>query len=314
MAAPQKDKTIQFWEDFHSNQEKEWILLPTQHIIEKVYDRLPVATTGSNSPIRILEIGCGTSTLSRLFYEYCRDQPNTPPVYVLATDVSQVCIQQLQERDADIVGRKEDGGGLEYGVLNIAESLKFNDTEQQQQQQQQEASISPSSFDLILDKGCLDTFAFRSRQRGTQKGILVNTVLSNVQSLLKDQNGSNDYGAYIIFSPRRKFRPVKEYPGFRVERTPLGVPKGEMMESNWKANTPNPNPELYMYTCFKDSTEDKNSNKNNNKSSLMGTDVCPKCGVSFFDFRKGEAVDRRGIRFWTREFRGHGKHCKGLVE
>ena len=303
MAAPQKDKTIQFWDDLYAadaSHEREWILLPTLSILQRIYERLPVRSS-SSVPIRILEIGCGTSILAKLFYQYCQDHDG-PTVYILATDVSQVCIQQLQERDVDLIGRRDsDGGGLEYGVLNVAEPLNFDNT-----------MVSPASFDLIFDKGCLDTFAFRSRQRGTQKGVLVNTVLNNVRSLLKDQDeDGGGVGAYLIFTPRRKFQPVKEYPGFsKVERTPLGVPKGELMESNGKGNV-KVDPELYMHACYKGDLSSSDSQPS--RGIPADTDVCPKCGVTFFDFRKGEALEGRGGKFWTRHFRGHGRHCKGLT-
>lgn len=301
MSAPQKDKTVQFWDDLYAgddNHEREWILLPTQTIIDRIYERLPRKAL----IIRILEIGCGTSILSRLVYEYCRDRPDGPQVHILATDVSQVCIQQLQERDAALLGRREDGSGLDYQVLNIAEPLNLEQTTE---------LLQPDSFDLILDKGCLDTFAFRSRQRGTQKGTLVCTVLDNLHKLLRlGDNEKDTAGAYLIFSPRRKFQPVKEYPGFaKVERTPLGVPKGELMESNGKANV-KVDPELYLHACFKGTMKDPVESS----SALEDTDTCPKCGISFYDFRKGEAIHGRGVKFWTRLFRGHGRHCKGIVE
>ena len=231
-AAAQNVKTIQFWDDYYSSsssssakagdQTKEWILHPSRAILETLYEKLPPpsssATPNNNNAnhsdnddddddddgrIRILEIGCGTSTLSRDFWLYCRTQKGRRDISVCATDVSHVCLHQNQERDRELlqIMTATNEGCLEYKFLNITTPLEMIQPESDHQEDEEAdrkesqstshldhncPNFLPRSFDMILDKGCLDTFLFRSRSRGDQKDALIRTVLDNIHSLLKD--------------------------------------------------------------------------------------------------------------------------------
>jgi len=227
----------------------------------------------------VLELGCGTSTLSRELFLYLlrrRRSGSSPPfspsqhprhpetapidVVVVATDVSPVCIERNRVRDAalllgdEIIFENETDGppppssrssssssSLRYKVLDVAAAggvpAEYRDR-----------------FDLILDKGCLDTFLFRSKKRAGRAEALSRTVLDNVRSMLKKRGGSvgerdNNANAaaaaattnnsevggdvanespllaaastsppppsrYVVVSPRRKFKAVRDYPGF----------------------------------------------------------------------------------------------------
>ena len=93
----QNERTLRFWDDYHcENDEKEWILQPTNELIKQIALHVPQFPPVQSSkvengpikemtpircnigdfnylppqqhpkkPLRILEIGCGTSTLAR---------------------------------------------------------------------------------------------------------------------------------------------------------------------------------------------------------------------------------------------------------
>lgn len=323
----QNEKTIQFWDDMYAadpTRHKEWILHPSSDILKTIFDALPrpeddstlLACTRNHDAVKVLEIGCGTSTLAYDLWRYCQEE-RSALVSVFATDVSRVCIEQNMERDQLTINKQTTDNGnlgkLEYGVLNIAAPL-FDDNGDCNADATN-LRLRPNSFDMVLDKGCLDTFAFRSRQRGSRKDALVNTVLNNAVDLLKDDNSS----VYFIISPRTKFRAVQKYPGFaKVERIELraGLTKADLVGS--RANPKQSTLEretLFMYVCTKKNgfnpRQPQSQQPVNNAPALDDGDTCSKCGVSFLDFRKGEDIHGRGPKYWSRLFRGHGVHCKG---
>jgi SAM-dependent methyltransferase len=203
----QNDRTLRFWDDFYDSQDastdKEWILQPSQPLLQRLSQCLE-----KRASCRILEIGCGTSTLGRELWKYMQANPpageDQPSVHLLATDVSEVCIRLNQERDAGLLDQGEKSS-LEYKVLNIAESHPELE----------------GKFDLILDKCCLDTILFRSKDRG---GELIRSVVDNIQSWLSED------GVYVILSPRSKFKMVRDYAGFsskeRFELDPAEMQRG----------------------------------------------------------------------------------------
>jgi len=332
----QKQKTIQFWDKYHSRQDgndnpvKEWILQPSVAILETLYNLLPTCGAASaaasaatiyvnskddNGMIRVLEIGCGTSTLARDFWLYCRNAKNRRDISVCATDVSHVCIQQNIQRDQALMEAGEaNEGKLTYKVLNITSSP----TEHSSQQ----SPVYSCSYDLILDKGCLDTFLFRSRKRGEQKDFLVVSVLRNIHALLREPCSSSQStgGIYTIQTPRRKFRPVQDFPGFdRVERTMMDDANAGMLvptsSPEIKQNGVLKREHLYLYCCYKGTVNIQFQRQQHTAVAphppLVDADACAKCGLLFRDLRKGEDVHGRGIKYWTRMFRGHARHCKG---
>ena len=325
----QNERTIQFWDIYHNeNTTKEWILQPTKELIQEhlsnhiqplLYiddddddgndsDVDDVVSPSSSSqvqgrprPLRILEIGCGTSTLARDLFLHLtttiatteQEQPSQRrrrrrrrPVHVCATDVSDVCIRLNIQRDDSLLRKKHsnskgklesccrpnaddndndndttddvhnddnDDDIFEYRVMNI---LQLNQNKQQQQREefdekndeidQSTTAIPMNYWDVIIDKGCLDTFLFRSKQRGENSVYtnLMNVVLDNIFRLLRSGNDVNDDdngncndnderdksgehgGMYIQITPRPRIRAVRDYAGFKsVQRhaLPLNV-------------------------------------------------------------------------------------------
>jgi len=204
----QNERTINFWNDFYESeshaadaaQPTEWVLHPSEPLLQRIASYLP------NNGSQIMEIGCGASSLARELWTYLNEiqhQSSTDCRHtILATDVSEVCIQQLQKRDADFIDRTDHG--FQYRMLNIAK--KHPELE--------------NTFDIILDKACLDTFLFRSRQRGGGHPYaqLVKNVLNNIQSWLINK------GVYLILTPRRKLKSVRDFVGFQsIERHVLDL-------------------------------------------------------------------------------------------
>ena len=205
-------------------------------------------------------------------------------VHLLATDVSEVCIRQNQERDAGLQG-------VEYRVLDIT----------------QQYPDMKNSFDLILDKGCLDTFLFRSRQRGggtKPYGQLVRTVIDNLQSWLSES------GVYVILSPRHKLKTVRDYAGFscvdRVVLDPTKLHRGDLEGAEGEPDR------IYLYACRKEPSYSPDTHLAFpiEKPKPEDEDACCGCKLTFFDFRKGESVAGRGENLWFRKWRVHCDHCK----
>ena len=278
----QNERTLQFWDNFYNDQEKqlsntkEWILYPTDALVDQLLAYLP------DKPLRILEIGCGSSTLARDLWIRHSSSDSEHPMYILATDASPVCILQNQKRDDSVL----QAGHLEYAVLNIAE----------------DHSQYASQFDAILDKGCLDTFLFRSKQRGSGKksySPLVQTVLENVHSWLRDD------GVYFAMTPRPKLKSARDFTGFcSFERHNL-TGKAE------KANLEGKEERTFLYMCRKNTQYDPTRAFSVERELVKDDDVCQKCKGTFLEYRKGEALWGRGEAFWHREWKGHCIHCKG---
>ena len=289
----QNDRTLRFWDDFYNAQEpssdKEWILQPSQPLLQRLSQCLE-----KRASCRILEIGCGTSSLGRELWKYMRTNPpageEQPSVHLLATDVSEVCIRQNQERDSELIDQGENTS-LEYKVLNIVKS----DPELE------------GKFDFILDKGCLDTFLFRSRQRGggsQSYGEHVRSAIDNIQSWL-----SKD-GVYVILSPRIKFKTVRDYAGFssvdRFELNPAELQLGDLEGEEGDNGC------LFLYVCHKNPAYSSSSDEAfpRDQEQFPDEDSCQTCGVTFVEFRKGEDLSGRGEVFWRRQWKGHCAHCK----
>ena len=174
LKAMQKDKTIQFWDDYHDeNDSKEWISTPGEELLAMIFDQ--ICNDGKESVFQqqcgsarlcfsVLEIGCGTSTLARDLKRYIEERNPMIDVIACGTDVSTVCIEINTKRDCcdappnsstdsndgvDMGSRSR--GSLWYEVLNALDG-----------------EPSRKNWDLIIDKGCLDTFLFRSRSRGSK--------------------------------------------------------------------------------------------------------------------------------------------------
>jgi SAM-dependent methyltransferase len=125
-----------FWNLYHAQTAVDWILEPTTELCEVLFP----SQASCDLACEVLEIGAGTSTLSDLL---ARSRPNFK---VLSTDVSHVAISQAQARDP------APPSNLTYAVLDAIEP-----------------NITSISADVVLDKGCLDTFLFRLKVRNREE-------------------------------------------------------------------------------------------------------------------------------------------------
>lgn len=376
----QKDRTIQFWDEYHTDHDqKEWISQPDEELLAMICKHIDIkpsrvddvvieSSNGNDSddndvstiqPIReqqqqyvfrILEIGCGTSTLVRdlkIYIEERQQYLSKHQVIACGTDVSQVCVDTCIQRDNDWIIKSN--GTLQYKVLNVLnnndnddnddEKLHYYDGDRIYNQQQ--------TWDLIIDKGCLDTFLFRTRQRG-ERGVYpesLRRVLHNIHTWMRSGPSSR----YMLISPRSKLRPVRDFVGFEsVNRYPLprdtiqaaeiirGGGRGTNNNSNNNKhkninnstddddegrnhqinNTINNKPHGYLYVCSKNEEYVANGKsceafRTDHRDLPDEHSQCDGCQTTFFDFRHGEAVEGRGLVFWTREFKNHCIHCKG---
>jgi hypothetical protein len=390
----QRDRTLQYWDSIHAETiahshdilaAKEWILQPTNSLLQCIVDKCFLSIVhqhedkvkdvvekpdndnnggddDDDNVIRILEIGCGTSCLSRNLYDFlvqlihhdieihdgqgvCNQHWKGTKIELLATDVSDVCIDYLRQRDAHHALAHHNSSfnrlhsiTLKYDVLNVVESHPpFN-----------------NRFDLILDKGCIDTFLFRSRCRGStyrNYGPIIQQVLHNIQSWLRSTTS-----IYAVMTSRQKHKSLRDYRGFEtvgiaeclytgksvcsdeilwsgsLPQAMIGpslnnsitlIVPGEL-EGQTKQNTARGPRSIYLHRYRK--------RKINNPILTLSGDVpssvleeifnvnarrpadnerCPACNVCFYRFRKGETLRGRGEQFWFREWRGHCIHCKG---
>jgi SAM-dependent methyltransferase len=268
----QKEKTIEFWNEFHKQESaKEWILKPS----EALFEAIPLHG-------RVLEIGCGTSHLSRDLYCHYKES-----CAVVATDVSAVCIKSNQKRDEALLAMSQ--GRFSYQVLDALQS---------------NPELMDSS-NVILDKGCLDTFLFRSGHQVSEQ--LVKTLLDNVHRWLKDN------GKYIVFTPRRRLKLLRDYAGFAsVQRSALDESSNVVLGD---LDGDSGNDTVYMYVCEKD----RSYTPGNGIAFRDGYDLafrgekhtCSSCSMTFQDFCNGEDMNGKRIKYWTRRWRGHCVHCRG---
>jgi SAM-dependent methyltransferase len=208
------EKTIQFWNDLHAAAagdqpatKQEWIYESSDPLFQMILAPLLVqaeTTTMSDDDdnddtttnvVRILEIGCGTSTLAadlcdywnRTYYYNNNSAPDPQEedrplgrrrrrrMTMIATDASAVCIEQQRANN-------HHPDQCYYEVWNILEPRDDNDE---------------WKFDLIVDKGCVDTILFRAK-----KGVeLVAMALSNIQHCLRTTDSP-----YCVISSRKKYR------------------------------------------------------------------------------------------------------------
>jgi hypothetical protein len=289
----QNDRTLQFWDDFHQDNDcKEWIMQPSDEILETIARHCPKTSTD----LKILEIGCGTSTMARDLWQHIKKEDENRNVYMLVTDVSPVCIQINEERDEALLTteyfeKQAPESSLEYFVLNVVDDRPLGEEQK--------------ACEVILDKGCLDTFLFRSRQRGENHVYtpIVKKVLDNIWSWMAD-----DDGVYLLISPRSRLRAVRDFAGFAsVERHSLSsASKADLVGNEDKSG--------YIYVCRKNTSYvvgETPAFSADYKDLPPDDTKCQKCGTTFIELRKGEAVEGRGVVFWTRQWKGHCKHCKG---
>uniref|UniRef100_A0A7S2XQA9 Methyltransferase domain-containing protein n=1 Tax=Attheya septentrionalis TaxID=420275 RepID=A0A7S2XQA9_9STRA len=268
-------RTTQFWERYYtveeetassssfasqqkdSSSKEEWILQDTPAVLDTILDALPPPRSKSQSNqnsmptttvMRILEIGCGTSRLSRSLLEHLIWKREHNPhnnnnnnrideatnhhgsnqfvsYDMTATDVSGACIQRNTQRDLTYMDsflsdqESPHRDKLCYETLDIVGNV---------------SSLPQhmlARYNCILDKGCLDTFLYRAssserKSRGNTTTTMTPrattthsnhrayppvllSLLDNVHSLL------NEGGRYIIITPRGKIKSVRDFAGFQ---------------------------------------------------------------------------------------------------
>jgi Methyltransferase domain len=302
----QRQGTLQFWDDYHADHTRqEWISKPSDEVLKMIFEQFH--NHGNNhfddhnnisDPLTVLEIGCGTSTLVRdvkgYFETQYRKQQICRNIHACGTDVSPICIDHLCQRDRHHVmlqnHHHQNNGQLEYKVLNVVD----ND------------ASTLHKWDLILDKGCIDTFLFRSRQRGPNADYndLIQRVLDNLHSWLRSHSG----GLYMFISPRTKIKAVRDYQGFSsIHRYTLPPHSLSTLEGTNHDSG-------YLFVCAKNNNYIPGISlpfrRQSNQQTPKDDTICQHCGVSFLRFRKGESLQTRGAAIWMRQWEGHCKHCK----
>jgi SAM-dependent methyltransferase len=257
----QNEKTIEFWNDYHErDDDKEWILKPSEQLLDRI-----LSIISDTSCPKVLEIGCGTSQLARWLYERKRSDSST----FVVTDVSPVCIQINQSRDAAILSDR-----FEYQVLNALEPA--------------DPSLC-QKFDVVLDKGCLDTFLYRS-SKGSQ---LVPKLLGNVCNWLSDR------GQYLVLTPRPRIPMLRDYPSFssvrRVMLDDSTATLGDLDGGTTKQV-------VYLHVCTKRHSDIPTTCENTTEVILQ---QCGACGMTFQEF---QTIDTH-VKI-VRRWKGHLVHCR----
>jgi SAM-dependent methyltransferase len=258
----QRKETIDFWNVYHTNEsDKEWIVKPSAKLLDYLQTWMPKDAT-------LLEIGCGTSYLARYLY-LCERFTGT---CFLVTDVSPVCVDINRKRDASLLSDR-----FQYQVLDALDPP---------------LTLKKQHFDVVMDKGCLDTFLYRS-SHGEK---LVISLLENVHQMLK-----ND-GRYIIFSPRRKIRLIRDYKGFQfIERISLSSSNSDVGDLCGETRK-----SVVFLHIYRKSVQ-QNPNKGEMKDLDDLSESCSRCGMTFQDFCKSNEITSKVMRRW----KGHRTHCQG---
>lgn len=348
MVAMQREKTIQFWDNYHGeNDSDEWISKPGEELLEMILEHVDMRCNDDEECLSrktnfsVLEIGCGTSTLVRDLKEYIEKRHPMVNVVACGTDVSKVCIDANTKRDyiqsspinanCSCDGESSSRKSLWYEVLNVLDGKP-----------------SRQDWDLIIDKGCLDTFLFRSRQRGSQNKLYpesLRTLLDNIHnwqgSPLQGESANLDDNhvskerprVYVCITPRPKLKAVRDYAGFSsVRRYKLPKNYGATLESknndchedSEKVGSGNSDKDAgnspgFMFVCTRNedyqvgiSTPFASMNSvPDNFNSLNDETTCARCEMTYLEFRKERGIESRGEAHCSRKWKSHIIHCKG---
>jgi hypothetical protein len=238
------EKTIQFWNDLHAatagdqpETKQEWIYESSDHLFQMILAPIIMTDDDENDDtkknvVQILEIGCGTSTLAADLCDYWNrtyyynnsasdpqeeDRPwrRRRRMTMVATDTSAVCIEQQRANN-------QHPDQCSYEVWNILEPRDDNDK---------------WKFDLVVDKGCVDTILFRAK-----KGVeLVTMALSNIQHCLRTTDSP-----YCVISSRKKYRKylVPVFAGSITSRRLDVTQKGDAVIVKKERNN-----QVFLYVC-----------------------------------------------------------------
>lgn len=313
MPAKQNDKTIDFWDAFYTDlsgcansieqqssdgNDLEWIVSDKPIVLDKILSLFPITP----QPMRILEIGCGVSQLSRSLLErMIRQQDDGKSQHAfefVSTDVSLVCLEHNRVRDAAYIASLPDAASLSYAELNVVKELP---------------PCQLHKYDVVLDKGTCDTFLFRSKR--TQKGSaahapLLKPLLNNVHRLLR----SDCNAKYIIISPRSKLKSVRDFNGFAsVNRTKMSTDLlGDAVLV--KGNAEHKPAHVYIYECTRNDSYRPDTDEpftDEGLATINNDSICGKCHMTFQAFLGNVDIQDQGVVQWTRRFRNHTIHCTG---
>lgn len=355
----------------------EWILNITDGLLTQLASFLPVSSFGSVSSsstrevksvkdmsagvcekdtIHILEIGCGDSILSRSLFRHLqtlqlqsqsqqRSNSNSDDAYrqrfhVLATDVSRICIESNTLRDAGILkdnhGTEGNSHSLTYRVFDALTAdppltFAFASSEDHQ-------SLS-GHVALMLDKGCLDTFLHRSSSTTTRTNSNPSVYSPLLLQLLNTVHANlDDHGTYVVLTPRKRIRELRDYGGFvfrkySVTRLLSARSAGSAVDGVTKESDElglgllegGRTGDVYLHRCTKDGSYVATDNIQNSFTRTVGgsntgtaggdLQACDKCLTTFEEYRKvtggGKGQSSGTDSYWKRRWKGHLVHCKG---
>ena len=271
---PTQQRTlVDYWDDFYGANESsiEWIVPPNACMMDHMRPHIPIV---ANAPCRIVEIGCGTSTLARELLVYLQDNDTDVRIQMTATDVSETAIQQNKRRDTE-----NNNNMVEYLVWDVLADAPGK-------------VFDNPVFDVVLDKGCFDTILFRTAKRKVEQ--VAAKFLNHVVECMSENS------VYLIVTPRRKHGLLKTFQGFvSTERHSLASTASAEI---YKADK---NTQSYLHVCRKRMDYKPGVDEAFIKEAPTATApaICPSCGLLEQNFRH-QGKDR--VREWT----GHCAHCK----
>jgi len=318
----------------------EWIVDNSAILLNELLNMFPKTNTTSAAneshtrKLNVLEIGCGVSELSRSLLEKLlmnKSQSNEfgMSYEFVATDVSSVCVERNRKRDKAFIislvnhssnNAYNTGSSKSHSISNCTNSLSYETLDVLTQN-----PTIQNHYDIILDKGTLDTFLFRSKRtyRGTEAypPILV-PLLNNIHSWLRHGVSAK----YIFISPRSKIKAVRDYNGFvKVRRVALDVATlggTVLLQSNNADSNSNivySRKNVFIYECIRNDQYRpecdwpfRSQNHSNCAGAVDDRFMCPHCKQSFRDFRGKVEIRDQGVLVWGRRWNNHLIHCKGL--
>lgn len=328
--ASQKVKTIEYWDNFYDkvqvnqgtsgdpstsskkSSQLEWILPNSRELLDAILSLFPKRDEIDEYCCNhdVLEIGCGVSQLSISLLQRLNNEDtdtashkHKQEVYnFTSTDVSSVCIEHNRIRDdAFITSLQYTDYSLSYEIFDVLAGSILT-------------SQHYHKYEVIFDKGTLDTFLFRTKR--TKKGSLshpplLTILLNNIHRLLRSGGGS-----YVIISPRQRIKSVRDFKGFAsVSRMTVDVDGGGgavLVKGNAKQQSKKS--DVYLYKCTKNDHYNPDTDKPfavSDGEEVNDESTCETCSLTFKEFRGNIRVNDQGEVVWVRRWKNHIVHCHG---
>ena len=282
--------------------------------------------------LNVLEIGCGTSQFSKeIFTALGKKKKNkNAHFHFVVTDVSQVCIDSNRKRDA--VFLQESCGRFHYQVLDAVSCKSTRDNkdedENKDENKDEDASLSiikNGHFDVVLDKGCLDTFLFRSARNVHDS--LTTSLMNRIVSWLGNNDGNgNDNGNgnekyYIVCSPRPKIKALRDFQGWnKIERFIVndeladleGIDDESQDNTSTTTSTTTSTRQVYLFICSKNDNYTPGEGPAfvdvyQKEADSHPETTCRICGLTLKEFANGLSLHNKKL---LRQWKGHRLHCK----